>query len=126
MVLKIEILEVRACLIFYFIYADIDLTYGDNAQQCYVSIKDAGGANEAVTTGCRPKNVPGSLCGSQLTIAGETFDQCCCDDGDNCNDDAFIAKCKAGTAPTVIPKGLTCNLVAGSVSTTQDCSSKLF
>ena len=61
---------------------------------------------------------------------------CCCETS-NCNDDAFVDNCKSGTSPTVkteilptskpstlIPKGLTCNLVAGPISTTQDCSSK--
>lgn len=68
--------------------------------------------------------MPDSLCGAQLKIFGEVYDQCCCNDVDNCNNEAFIAKCRAGSSPTVPPRGLTCNVGAGSISTTQDCSSK--
>ena len=80
---------------------------------------------------CVPKGAE-SRCGMKT----DTTAACCCE-ASKCNDDAFADNCKSGMSPTVkteilpttkpatsIPKGITCNLVAGPISTTQDCSSK--
>ena len=52
--------------------------------------------------------MPESSCGTKMTVEGKAMATCCCKDGDNCNDAAFVTKCKAGTTPTSRPKGFTC------------------
>ena len=72
------------------------------------SIFNLGKVNETVLAGCLSKSTPEAACGTRMTIHGDTIAICCCKDHDNCNDEAFIAKCKAGTTPTTRPKGFTC------------------
>ena len=75
-------------------------------------------------TGCRPNEMPESSCGTRMKVEGKTMATCCCKDGDNCNDAAFVAKCKAGTAPTSRPKGFTCvaNQPGSSDKNDMECS----
>lgn len=61
-----------------------------------------------INTGCRPNAMPESSCGTNMVVEGKRMAICCCKNADDCNDDAFVAKCKAGTAPTSRPKGFTC------------------
>ena len=94
-------------------------------QECMVTVLNLGGVDEIIAAGCLPKSIPASSCDTRDKIDGKTNAICCCKDRSNCNNDAFINNCKAGTTPTSSPKVFTCiGKQSGSTSENDiECSS---
>ena len=69
-----------------------------------VTILNLGAVNENIVTGCLPEATPESLCGTRVTVDGNTIAICCCKNVNNCNNEAFVNNCKTGKTPTTRPK----------------------
>ena len=92
--------------------------YGLYENECFVTIS----GNQIVGKHCSPK---GTTCNF---IAGK-YTVCCCNTS-NCNDDAFVEKCKARILPTTKPEGFSClnsasHSMSGVSTIFQECSGKL-